>query len=294
MYLGGIFMVKYDKKILYLDYYQNNLKIKNVGFAKINRYNQECYIELTIKGIELRGTIYGVVLLCTSDGEEEIGQLHISLGNGRYVEKMDVMNMGGLNITYEQCFGIKVIVDKENYILAQWKDVLSRKEEVELTYTSKEETIVVEVVEEIAEGEREAVEDRESNVQGKIEFSEKEIGRQLEDNKWKQLCKNYTFKYPFGDERSYLSITPEDFVILTHKYQVLVNNSFLLHGYYNYRHLLLGRVVDEEEKYYIGVPGVFYEREKEVALMFGFESFECAKEPAETGSFGYYMKRVEI
>ena len=73
------------------------------------------------------------------------------------------------------------------------------------------------------------------------------------------------------------------------------NNSFLLHGYYNYHHLILTKVEQRGESlYYIGVPGAFYEREKQVAVMFGFESFECAEEPAQAGDFGYYMMRTEL
>jgi len=117
----------------------------------------------------------------------------------------------------------------------------------------------------------------------------------LQENKWKQLSQIYEHIAPFGDERDYLSIGPGDFVILPEKYYRLVNNSFLLHGYYNYRHLILTKVlVRGEGKYYIGVPGNFYEREKQVALMFGFESFECQEEPAKDGDYGYYMIRVEL
>ena len=46
--------------------------------------------------------------------------------------------------------------------------------------------------------------------------------------------------------------------------------------------------------YYIGVPGSYYEKEKQVAVMFGFESFECEEEPARYGDFGYYMMKVCI
>ena len=98
----------------------------------------------------------------------------------------------------------------------------------------------------------------------------------------------------------------------------MANNSFLLHGFYNYRHIILGREPLEEadgdgtakgaekekanqgkkrEKYgnfYLGVPGVYYEREKMVALMFGFEAFECCGGRAEPGKFGYYLRRVKI
>ena len=55
--------------------------------------------------------------------------------------------------------------------------------------------------------------------------------------------------------------------------------------------MILGK---EKETYYLGVPGVFYEREKMVALMFGFEAFECASGEPEAGEFGYYLRQVEL
>lgn len=117
----------------------------------------------------------------------------------------------------------------------------------------------------------------------------------LYDNKWKQLTSIYPHLAPFHDERDYLSIGPVDFVVLRREYHKLVNNSFLLHGYYNYEHLILTRVEQRgEERFYVGVPGNYYEREKQVAVMYGFESFECKTEPAQTGDYGYYMIRVEI
>lgn len=115
------------------------------------------------------------------------------------------------------------------------------------------------------------------------------------EDKWEQLWHMYPQIHPFGDERMFLSLTPGDFVILGREYQKLVHNSFLLHGYYNYRHVILGKYPDEEgESYYLGVPGVYYEREKMAAEMFGFEAFEGKREPAQQGDFGYYMKRVRI
>ena len=115
------------------------------------------------------------------------------------------------------------------------------------------------------------------------------------EDKWEQLQHMYPKVHPFGDERMFLSITPGDFVILGREYQKLVHNSFLLHGYYNYRHVILGKYPDGEgESYYLGVPGVYYEREKMAAEMFGFEAFEGKREPAQQGDFGYYMKRVRI
>lgn len=115
------------------------------------------------------------------------------------------------------------------------------------------------------------------------------------EDKWQQLQMIYPHIYPFQDEREYLSLRPEDFVILSSNAYRLVRNSFLLHGYYNYEHLILTNVSYKGAvQYYIGVPGNFYEKEKQVAIMYGFNSFECKSEPAEEGDFGYYMIRVEL
>ena len=112
----------------------------------------------------------------------------------------------------------------------------------------------------------------------------------LYENKWEQLLTTYEQIHPYGDNRIYIKLEPKDFIVLRENYQHLVNNSFLLHGFYNYRYLILGR----EKDFYLGVPGVFYEREKMVALMFGFEAFECEGGGAEEGKFGYYLRKVEL
>lgn len=69
-----------------------------------------------------------------------------------------------------------------------------------------------------------------------------------------------------------------------------VHNSFLLHGYYNYGHV----VIDESgEEPRLGVPGNYYEREQMVAEMFGFPVFEAAREGEKTlnGTFGYFYTK---
>lgn len=57
----------------------------------------------------------------------------------------------------------------------------------------------------------------------------------------------------------------------------LCNNSFLLHGFFNYRYLVIKKELysdTEKEKYYLGVPGVFERPEKVMAMLFGFPIFE--------------------
>ncbi|WOO34643.1 DUF6128 domain-containing protein [Anaerocolumna sp. AGMB13020] len=108
----------------------------------------------------------------------------------------------------------------------------------------------------------------------------------------KQIYHNFPKMYPFEDnEIAWCArIEPKDIGMLPMDLWGLGNNSFLLHGYYSYRHLIFARVNDKNgQNYILGVPGIYHNREKFMAKMFGFENFKCAKrKPQRTGEFGYW------
>lgn len=90
-----------------------------------------------------------------------------------------------------------------------------------------------------------------------------------------------------------IKITPHDISYLPKKYWHLCNNSFLLHGFYNYKYLLLcEKKMDSGKKYLVGVPGMFHQKEQVIARMFGFTEFECNNETNRYGNkamkFGYW------
>ncbi len=85
-----------------------------------------------------------------------------------------------------------------------------------------------------------------------------------------------------------IKITPHDISYLPKKYWQLCNNSFMLHGFYNYRYLILcEKIVDGTKRYLIGVPGLYHQREQTMARMFGFTEFEGNKRNG-TMNFGYW------
>lgn len=85
-----------------------------------------------------------------------------------------------------------------------------------------------------------------------------------------------------------IKITPHDISYLPKCYWHLCNNSFLLHGFYNYKHLLLcEKTVNNEKRYMICVPGMFHAKEQTMAKMFGFTEFEGRKQNGAM-SFGYW------
>ncbi len=91
-----------------------------------------------------------------------------------------------------------------------------------------------------------------------------------------------------------VKITPNDIGLLDMCNWKLGVNSFLTHGYYSYKYLMLGKVMFTPEKdqisYILGVPGVYSSREKYLAGIFGFDRFVPEKEThIKTGSFGYWI-----
>lgn len=116
---------------------------------------------------------------------------------------------------------------------------------------------------------------------------------------WERFQRKYTrvlaFECDSGCE--ILSIKPQDIGLLPREIWVYGNNSFLLHGYYNYRHLILARLSDSGGKirYLLGVPGHYFSNEKYMASMFGFPHFVLAKkQPDEGGRFGYWYTDIRL
>lgn len=95
-----------------------------------------------------------------------------------------------------------------------------------------------------------------------------------------------------------LTIKPQDIGLLPRENWNYGNNSFLLHGYYNYRYLILARIGDESQgrtRYILGVPGHYYSNEKYMASMFGFPHFVLSKkQPSQDGRFGYWYTDVRM
>ena len=79
----------------------------------------------------------------------------------------------------------------------------------------------------------------------------------------------------------------------------LANNNFLMHGYYNYHHLVL---LENNSQFMLGVPGIYHEKEKRAAEIFGFPKFIALDEldiildPEERNEeevFGYWCRPVK-
>ncbi len=102
--------------------------------------------------------------------------------------------------------------------------------------------------------------------------------------------------YPFEDNEILIcvKIEPKDIGLLPKELWALSNNSFLIHGYYCYHHLIFAKMKDRFGcRYILGVPGIYHNREMFMAKMFGFDSFKpIRKRELRQGDFGYWYTPV--
>lgn len=287
-------MAAYCKKIAYLDYLENGMKIKNAGFLKLEENGERIRLELRVKNAPEQFS--GPFEICTDSGGK-IGRISLNRGSGGCCMVWDKDRPAPEGTQQETMTGIYIRLPDRRLLQAVWEEpffaLTKRPNSAE--QTAKTPTPEPASVLKASENVSEPVAQTDAPKEATGQTPPPKIV--CYSDKWTQLCHLFPVIHPFQDEREYLSITPGDFIVLCSEYQKMVHNSFLLHGYYNYSHLILGRIRKpntDEWQYYLGVPGNFYDREKMVAEMFGFEAFEGVKKQAGPGDFGYFMKKVKI
>ncbi len=300
----------YDRKVKYLDYCENGQRVRGCGVAKLQVRDKSLGLEIVVSGLGVEGNMQKPILIDVGSKSFELGTIQIEQGKGNFrLSSENMENLTGVG-AYQDWNVLRIEVDEEREIRCDWgagnvkAACLIEQSEQEKSPEGMENSREI-------EQEPHQIEEDCANMQTQREVNYQRVKAEppinapsrsssprpivLEEDKWSQLWKIYPHVKPFQDEREYLSIRPADFVLFSADSYKAINNSFLLHGFYNYHHLILGQMEKNGEKiYYVGVPGNYFEREKQVAIMFGFESFECREEPAQAGDFGYYMIRAQV
>ena len=288
----------YQKEIIYLGLYKDGERLGSAGFLKVEKRDKDGNLSLVVKNVphSINGK-YPVRYYSGSDWKEADG-ITVREGGGQWEKqepdsleqvRLQIMLPGGYLVegASKETAKRASAVNEETKVerLPDAEPVMPKMEQSGVGETEREQEPVVpqepKKIERIPVQRQEIREDRAVSEQlQKPLMADALVIEGLKEDKWEQILDTYDNIHPYGDERVYVKLAPKDFIILSGKYQHLVNNSFLLHGFYNYRHVILGK---EGDVYYLGVPGVFYEREKMVALMFGFEAFECESGESKAG-----------
>lgn len=279
--------MSYNRKIFYMSFYEGDEKRGNAGYIKVLEDRDVQNAEVRLNGLSAMYDGAHELEIVSGEAEPVREKIYLQAGNGSAScnwEKRGELSL----LSFRVLLPGGCSLDSRERVRTYRTEPLALEAPLPEIIEESEET-ALEMQELLPERAEEQVEEGPKRTEKQGDDKDK-----VENRKWKQICKVYPHIQPFQDFRDYIKLELKDMVLISEKKYTLVENSFLLHGYYNYDHIILWKKEKAPVKYYIGVPGNFYEKEKQVAVLYGFESFEGAVEPAGEGDFGYYMTEVTI
>lgn len=310
--------------IRYLYEYEGNQKKRNVGFVKVEQDGKETTISVHGKGLCGKSneniSCYLIKLdsemgniLFVPAGEIQIGMISCG-GCFCYTEELIRAGYGKTEQSVGQTCekkddicGLGLGDPKEAFYVALWNeemygdlDIARAKvfQEFDSDKTAGESKSIKNIDEKEAEVETQFGDDEETENLEEEQPEKKEQETVEESSEKKDLKKDDRDTDLQNFRRQIMKIQRGEISILPRCEWKLANNNFLLHGYYNYRHLVL---IDEGNQLKLGVPGIYHEREARAAATFGFPEFiaeadvNVTLEPQERNEnqqFGYWCRQV--
>ena len=310
--------------IRYLYEYEGNQKKRNVGFVKVEQDGKETMISVHGKGLCGKSneniSCYLIKLdsemgniLFVPAGEIQIGMISCG-GCFCYTEELIRAGYGKTEQSAGQTCekkddicGLGLGDPKEAFYVALWNeemygdlDIARAKvfQEFDSDKTAGESKSTKSIDEKEAEVETRFGDDEETENLEEEQPEKKDQETVEESSEKKDLKKDDRDIDLQNFRRQIMKIQRGEISILPRCEWKLANNNFLLHGYYNYRHLVL---IDEGNQLKLGVPGIYHEREARAAATFGFPEFiaeadvNVTLEPQERNEnqqFGYWCRQV--
>ena len=310
--------------IRYLYEYEGNQKKRNVGFVKVEQDGKETTISVHGKGLCGKSneniSCYLIKLdsemgniLFVPAGEIQIGMISCG-GCFCYTEELIGAGYGKTEQSVGQTCekkddicGLGLGDPKEAFYVALWNeemygdlDIARAKvfREFDSDKTAGESKSIKNIDEKEAEVETQFGDDEETENLEEEQPEKKDQETVEESSEKKDLKKDDRDTDLQNFRRQIMKIQRGEISILPRCEWKLANNNFLLHGYYNYRHLVL---IDEGNQLKLGVPGIYHEREARAAATFGFPEFiaeadvNVTLEPQERNEnqqFGYWCRQV--
>lgn len=262
--------------IRYLYEYQNGKRTRNVGFVKVEVLDDEALLQIYGRGFPVaEDRSLEIFLFYLEDGECRgipMGEIRDSQAAFGYHLKYSEKDVGGIE-RFRMINGmiLKLISETgKKTFAAVWDDSnpdveQMRVPEVKADERGEKEQEIEPRTEEAKVNEPEPVK----------EISEKDISEKAEEEIKEDILEKEERKTHQEKEKSapkdmIYKITRQELAGLPRNEWKLANNHFLLHGYYNYHHLVS---FEKEGKCWLGVPGIYLPGEQRAAGAFGFHQF---------------------
>lgn len=294
------------RQIIYFTNYQRGEPAEKAGCAVIWIWEERCRLELLYRS----GMLSGVTpVYCFLDGSRwegeplvlEQGEIRVEaettvsdfLGSGKPAQELAAICFAGNCGCYGggRADGARLTFLAEStppYPAKQWVETVTRVVQTEAERTDRETT-------EAGRADEEPEEMKQSNPEQETDMPT--AAGEMKPCSLKELLEALPpLTLPADGMREKCGkLSLEELGHLPEQWRGLRRNDFLLHGYYQYRHLLLARMREGGRSgYVLGVPGSFFYREQYMAESFGFLHFSPMKEGRrQRGEFGYWYRWLE-
>lgn len=249
-------MANYRRFVTYFYDYSTGNKGGICGFGKIE-YSMRSRIHITMQGNRSgreECVVYGIS--GTKEPNQILGKFIINYGRGSFLWEWNGKEKNA-DIFVRNMVGMIVCIGEEQvWAVTKWDGV-------EFVLDSPCEEKIIDYDEEVQIDESEIV--------------------------WNSFCQKYAKFMPFpqSSQMECLKIHLGDLRRFSGENRRLASNNFLLRGYYRCHYIVIAKC---ELKYYIGIPGVYQEREAKLANHFGFCMFVPFKGgEASHGKGGLWM-----
>lgn len=309
--------------IRYLYEYGQGKRTRNVGFVKVEQDDSECVVHIHGKGLRLKnGCKIQAYLLCGENGR------NMGIFQGDVVYAGPALNFRlqyepedlGNPSQYDDVKGILLIAPEGRRFAATWEDEDMNADSVELrmpeenrreheneadsrTEEMQPEQRQPEMGESMGQPARQPMADMigEEPASEQEPFMEEpyaEDSGEVEPGGEKPVSEGVETQERRAPRWRATKIQRRELTMLPRCEWRHANNNFLLHGYYNYHHLVL---LDDGKMLKLGVPGIYHEKEARAAEGLGFPEFIDIRDtglnlsPGESRDderFGYWCRQV--
>ena len=291
----------YQRIVSYLYEYHHGIKGSNVGFAKIEKRQNQLRVYFHVKtndqALEYKiyfyhfheGTMEGIFLdtIRRSDAIIEFKKNYPVIEN------------------FEEMDGFLIYHSNEHFFGSQWKElpiIIRSFKPLEIPDAKPEIVETIEKTEETKETEEieETEEIAETKTSGLSEYIEAlQLEKDAKNIRHPDPVKGFDWKeYPTLPMPPSYSLDPSIKIGLEDLDQIpdlddnIKTNGFLLLNYGNFGHLMLAKDQDSGQRY-LGIPGIFDNEKAFISRLFGFKTFITVPlKPHKTGNFGYFILPV--
>lgn len=300
-----------ERFITYMYAYENRIKGRNVGFVKVECRKDTCALEIHIRNLgRFSGKCRTYLLMDENVIGVELGTMIISYGQGQAIYYFDRNDIEQSGYRLEQVKAVRVECGSQEFLASCWSEEAGNWIAQDISAFTKSENMQADKVADQTQNsnghtgilQTEPVKpnmaqhnmphnsvynparanQQESNAQFNPGYYNSEGGNlsQLE-NTASQFPQSRIDRIDLADIRRLFPTK-----------QYYANNSFVIHGFMNYSHLI---VKTEDNKKYLGVPGIYEKPEEMMAKLFGFTEFVDEKTHSESqseGAFGYWLSQA--